>query len=462
MKAPLFIAALCVCITVASGQSESDSIQKYQDQLKENPRDSLAHYLLAEISFQQKNYQKAANEFRESLNGNLQPRWVEVWAHLGLAKTFELSGQHDRAVNEYRLAARTHDNTKGAQEVVTGYLEQENIASHNTDELQTTFPAAFRLGLTPLGPEPTHKTEPDYSEEARAAGLEGTVFVSLAIGLDGTPGDLRVKSPLGLGLDEKALDAVTQWRFTAAAQGAQSASALVAVNFLLSSKLSRWHLVGAWFQPPEGVSRPVFLTEPYPLGAGISNKAIDEGQVIAAIHRSATVTLQFDIDDSGMPANFQVLGASAPVWGDEAIAVVRNWRFAPGVKDGEAVIVPCTLDLVWGQKIWTPESLAQMRKAMSSAARSDEQVVVRPNDAPRPPKIKSLYEIEDSTPRSPYSVVLSVIIGEDGVPTNLNLIRTLGPEYSLTAIVAVLRSQFKPPVLNGTPVAGPALIEVDF
>ena len=61
-------------MTVAYGQSESDSIQKYQDQLKENPRDSLAHYLVAEIYFQQVNYQTAANEFRESLNGNLQPQ----------------------------------------------------------------------------------------------------------------------------------------------------------------------------------------------------------------------------------------------------------------------------------------------------------------------------------------------------------------------------------------------------
>ena len=140
------------------------------------------------------------------------------------------------------------------------------------------FPAAFRVDLTPLGPEPTHKTEPDYSEEALAAGLEGTVFVSLAIGPDGTPRDLHVKSPLGLGLDEKALEAVSQWRFNAAAPETQGASALVAVNFLLPSKLSRWHLVGAWFQPAAGVSRPVFLTEPYPLGAGISNRRLTKAR----------------------------------------------------------------------------------------------------------------------------------------------------------------------------------------
>ena len=250
MRALSCIAALfAVCATVAYGQADSDLIEKYQDQLRDNPRDSLAHYLVAEIFFQQKNYQSAANEFRESLNGNLQPRWVDVWSHLGLAKIFELTGQHDRAVNEYQMAATTHDNTRDAQEVVMAHLKQENMASRNTDGPPTTFPAAFRLHLTSLGPNPSHETTPDYSEEARAAGLEGTVFVSLAIGLDGTPGDLRVKSPLGLGLDEKALEAVTRWRFTAATPGTREASALVAVNFLLPSKLSRWHLVGAWFQP---------------------------------------------------------------------------------------------------------------------------------------------------------------------------------------------------------------------
>jgi hypothetical protein len=135
MRASSFIVALCICTAAAYGQSLGDSIQKYEKQLRENPRNSLAHYLVSEIYFQQVNYQTAANEFRESLNGNLQPRWVEVWSHLGLAKIFELSGQHDRAVNEYRLAARTHDNTKGAQEVVMAYLKQQNVAPENNQIL---------------------------------------------------------------------------------------------------------------------------------------------------------------------------------------------------------------------------------------------------------------------------------------------------------------------------------------
>ena len=47
-------------------------------------------------------YQSAANEFREALSGDLQPPWIEVWAHVDLGEIYELTGQRDRAVNEYK------------------------------------------------------------------------------------------------------------------------------------------------------------------------------------------------------------------------------------------------------------------------------------------------------------------------------------------------------------------------
>lgn len=451
MRAPALIAAL-VTVTVAYGQSDSSAIQKYRDRIKAHPRGSLAHYQLGEIYILQKNYQSAANEFREALNGDLQPQWTEVWSHLRLADVFHLSGQYDRASNECHLAVLTGDDTAGAQEVADTCLNRE--ASQSQD-LPRTAPAAFRTRLMPIGPEPVQQTEPEYSEEARAAGLEGTVFVQTAISADGTPFDLQVTSPLGFGLDEKAMDAIEQWRFAPPPLG-QVPSAAVAVNFLLPSKLSRWHLVDTSFKPPDGASRPTFLTEPYPLGAGVSDKAIDEGAVIAAIRRAATITLQFDVDEQGVPANFQVLAASAPVWENEAIAVVRNWRFTPGSKDGQPVPVPCTLDLVWGQKVWTAATLAQMREKLGAP-------VPRQPAAP-PPKmtIFSAYIIEDSTPHSPYSVVLSVIIGTDGVPSNVSLIRSLTAEYNTQAIEAIRNWHFTPPLVNGIPMPLPALIEVDF
>ena len=58
------------------------------------------------------------------MNGDLQPKWIEVWSHIYLGKIFDISGQRDRAVNEYTQAQRTRDNTQGAQEAVGKYLHQ--------------------------------------------------------------------------------------------------------------------------------------------------------------------------------------------------------------------------------------------------------------------------------------------------------------------------------------------------
>ena len=101
----------------------ADALKEYQKALETTHNSSLAHYRIAEVFFLQSNYQPAANEFRESLNGDLEPKWTEVWAHINLGKIFDITGQRDRAVNEYNLAIRTKDNTQGAQEEAGKYLK---------------------------------------------------------------------------------------------------------------------------------------------------------------------------------------------------------------------------------------------------------------------------------------------------------------------------------------------------
>jgi aminopeptidase N len=101
-----------------------EALQEYQKALTTARNSSLAHYRIAEVFFLQNNFQSAANEFRESLNGDLQPKWTEVWSHINLGKIFDITGQRDRAVNEYNLAIRTKDNTQGAQAEAEKYLKQ--------------------------------------------------------------------------------------------------------------------------------------------------------------------------------------------------------------------------------------------------------------------------------------------------------------------------------------------------
>ena len=59
-----------------------------------------------------------------ALNGDLDPKWTEVWTHINLGKIFDITDQRERAVNEYNQAIRTKDNTQGAQEEAAKYLKQ--------------------------------------------------------------------------------------------------------------------------------------------------------------------------------------------------------------------------------------------------------------------------------------------------------------------------------------------------
>jgi tetratricopeptide (TPR) repeat protein len=111
---------LAVRVAVLRGQqlvAQGDltgALAEYQKALDSNKNSSLAAYRIGEIFFMQRNYQSAANSFRDALRGDLDPKWVEVWSHIELGRIFDVTGQRDRAVNEYRLAVQTNDNTQGA------------------------------------------------------------------------------------------------------------------------------------------------------------------------------------------------------------------------------------------------------------------------------------------------------------------------------------------------------------
>jgi hypothetical protein len=111
---------LAVRVAVLRGQQQvaqgdlTAALVEYQKALDANKNSSLAAYRIGEIFFMQRNYQSAANSFRDALRGDGDPKWVEVWSHIELARIFDCTGQRDRAVNEYRLAVQSNDNTQGA------------------------------------------------------------------------------------------------------------------------------------------------------------------------------------------------------------------------------------------------------------------------------------------------------------------------------------------------------------
>jgi hypothetical protein len=101
----------------------TEALKEFQKALDINKNSSLAHYRIAEVFFLQHNYQSAANAYRQSLNGDGEPRWTEVWSHIQLGKIFDLTQQRQRATNEYRQALQTNDNTQNALDEARKYLQ---------------------------------------------------------------------------------------------------------------------------------------------------------------------------------------------------------------------------------------------------------------------------------------------------------------------------------------------------
>jgi len=95
--------------------------------------------------------------------------------------------------------------------------------------------AASRTGNGVTSPKLLRKIEPSYSPEARAVKAQGTVVLTVVIGTDGKAGDVRLSQGVGFGLDEQALDAVTQWTFEPGTHGGMAVpvQASIEVNFRL-------------------------------------------------------------------------------------------------------------------------------------------------------------------------------------------------------------------------------------
>jgi len=91
-------------------------------------------------------------------------------------------------------------------------------------------------GIYPAGkqgvtvPQVIYNPEPSFSDEARKAKMQGVVVLLLVVGNDGRTYNIRVGQSLGMGLDEKAIEAVSRWRFRPATLNGQPVATQIAVE----------------------------------------------------------------------------------------------------------------------------------------------------------------------------------------------------------------------------------------
>src|SRR6266571_4286707 len=129
-----------------------DAVAQYQRALSIQPNRPLANFRMGEAFFYQKNYQAAANAFREALQTVPEPseKWTEVWSHIYLGKIFDLLGQRERAVNEYSKAKQTNDDTGGAQQAAEGFLKKAYAEGGTSVAAPVTAGSAKPTAAIPL------------------------------------------------------------------------------------------------------------------------------------------------------------------------------------------------------------------------------------------------------------------------------------------------------------------------
>ena len=285
-------------------------------------------------------------------------------------------------------------------------------------------------------------TVPTYSDEALRAEMEGIVMVSAMVGADGYAHELRIARSLGLGLDEKALEAVRMWRLNPSVADGTAAPmpANIPVPFVMPSKSSRWHLLGAKFETPEGAERATFLSTSYPPGAGVSADAYEQASLVHAMGRHGMATVSFDISAQGLLGNFVVEESSDKVWGNEAVAVVQTWRFLPAKKGGAGVDSRATLKLAWGRRTLDAMTLDSLTYVPGPA---DYDLAALTGE----------YSEEGARRRIEGVVEIAFTLDERGKPRNARVVRGLGyglDEKALEAISKInLRFNGESPKVDG-------------
>lgn len=177
--------------------------------------------------------------------------------------------------------------------------------------------------------------QPEYTEEARIAHLSGTVILSLTVDDEGLPTGIHVVSPLGLGLDEKAVTCVHQSRYSPAQKDGKPVPTKIDVSLPFQQRWdSDWHVSAAVFRTAEDCTRPMVMKAKFP---GATND-----------RRNLTVCVRLTVGKDGTPRDLQIATPQDARLDKEALAIVSGLQFRPGTRNRQPVDVPATFTLVHG------------------------------------------------------------------------------------------------------------------
>jgi TonB family protein len=346
---------------------------------------------------------------------------------------------------------------------VAGSSRQVSISFSLPDSVPTQPPAAaavpgaaYHVGAGVTAPVLLYKREPEYTEEARKAKYSGSVLLYVEIDPSGKATNIRVQHSLGLGLDEKAIEAVRQWKFKPGYRDGSPVpvTANIEVNFrLLDNPVSPGVEAGV----AEGVGGGV-----YRVGGGITAPIVVQSTWIGRTLKGITV--------SGLSDQARAdLLSQLPVHEGDTLTLesLVNVTRAARAFDEHLLVIPVpvgtnevTLRIVVGTTTVTTTTWAAPADAGAAVparirigGNVQQTKLISQPPAVYPPLAKQA---------GVQGVVkLSATIAKDGTMQHLDVISG-HPLLIEAAMEAVRQWVYKPTLLNGQPVEVVTEIDVNF
>jgi len=193
-----------------------------------------------------------------------------------------------------------------------------------------------------IPPQVLESSTPEYTQEGVEAKVEGIVTLEGHVDIKGKVSGLRVIKGLGYGLDQKAIDAVLGWKFRPALRQGAPVEAVTQIE--VDFRIPVWYRAVPTEEPAvrigPGVTPPTVISRIEPQYTPEARAAKYRGTVVVAatIHKDGTLTVNEVIQelDYGLTAN--------------AIEALEQWKFKPGMRNGEPVPVSLKIEVNFNLK----------------------------------------------------------------------------------------------------------------
>jgi len=292
-----------------------------------------------------------------------------------------------------------------------------------------------------------HRADAEYAEVAKSAGLQGTAIVFVELDALGAVENAAIVQGLGLGLDEKAIEAAKRFTFNAASENGRPSRGEVVVEVPFRIPGTVWGVRSAAYRvlPPSD-----HIVKSKPVKPVLRQYVTPSAEPCQG--SSGVASLAFDIGPDGVPSNVRPLEPlyvqpATTAIDAAAVEAVQAWRFDPGTLDGTATLSKASVDLVCGEAV-APGAISRVGGGVTKP-----DLVYRTEPE---------YSVEARASKLQGEVMLYLVVDPTGHPINISIMKGLGLGLDEKAVESVLQWRFRPGTKDGAPVAIVATVSVNF